>query len=255
MLELVSFINNGDVVAFMLLFFRFAGLFISAPIFSHTAIPMQVKASMAFFFAAIFFDFAPSLTLPLSVPFIVLGILSELLFGLVIGLVLQLAYNAITFAGGIISYMMGFSMAMAIDPQNGISMPIVSQFLSLLGLMILLSLNLHHWLIIYIGHSLGAIPLGGFVLSHNLVEYTIKAAAHMFVVGFMIAFPITALSLLSDIIFGMLMKSMPQLNILVIGFPVKIAIAFAVLIAILGSIMAILKEDMMSAFNALELFF
>lgn len=255
MLQLVTFLNNGDVVAFLLLFFRFAGLFLTAPIFSHTAIPMQLKATMAFFFSVIFFSFTPPLSIPITIPSIVLGILSELLFGLVIGLVLQLAYNVITFAGGIISYMMGFSMATAIDPQNGVSMPIVSQFLSLMGLMILLSLNLHHWLIIYIAHSLSAIELGGFILTNDLIEYTIKAAANMFVVGFMIAFPITALSLMSDIIFGMLMKSMPQLNILVIGFPIKIMIAFAVLIAIFGSIMIILKGEMVNAFNSLQLFF
>ncbi len=255
MLELVSFLKNGDVVAFIFLFFRFAGLFLSTPVFSHKAIPMQIKTAMAFFFSVVFFSFTPPLSISITVPSIVIGILSELLFGLVIGLVLQIAYNVISFAGGIISYMMGFSMATAIDPQNGISMPIISQFLSLLGLMILLTLDLHHWLIAYIAASLNAIPLGGFLLSNDLVEYTINAASRMFVVGFMISFPVIALTLMSDIIFGMLMKSMPQLNILVIGFPIKIAIAFAVFIAIIASIMILLKGEIVLAFNSLELFF
>ncbi len=255
MLEFVSFLKSGEVVAFILLFFRFGALFLAAPIFSHTTIPIQVKAAMAFFFSVIFFSFVPPLSIPLTVSSVILAILGELFFGFAIGLALQLAYNVITFAGGVISFMMGFSMATAIDPQNGVSMPIVSQFLSLLGLMILFSLDLHHWLIIYISHSLSAVPLGGFLLTKDIVHYILSAVANMFMVGFMIAFPIIALSLLADVIFGMLMKTMPQFNLLVIGFPIKIMVSFVILIATLTSIMILFKQEIINAFNSLELFF
>ncbi len=255
MLSFVSFLQSGNVIAFMLLFFRFAGLFMTAPIFSHTTIPMKLKATMAFFFSAIFFASVPPLEIPITIPSIIIAILSELLLGLVIGLVLQIAYNVITFAGGIISFMMGFSMATAIDPQNGVSMPIVSQFLSLLALMVLFSLNLHHWLILYIDKSLHHIPLGGFLMTQHILEYTMQAAGHMFLVGFLIAFPIVALSLLADLIFGMLMKTMPQFNLLVIGFPIKIMVSFVILIATLASIMILFKGEIVNAFNGLELFF
>ncbi|SFV61032.1 Flagellar biosynthesis protein FliR [hydrothermal vent metagenome] len=255
MLSFVSFLQSGNVIAFILLFFRFGGLFIAAPIFSHTTIPPKFKVAMAFFFSVIFFESVPPLNIPINVASIIMAILSELLFGLVIGLALQLAYNVITFAGGIISFMMGFSMATAIDPQNGVSMPIVSQFLSLIALMVLFSLNLHHWLILYIDHSLAHIPLGGFLITKHIISYTVKAAGNMFLVGFMIAFPIVALSLLADLIFGMLMKTMPQFNLLVIGFPIKIMVSFAVLIATLATVVLLLKGEVIDAFNSLELFF
>ena len=255
MLSFVSFLQSGNVIAFLLLFFRFGGLFITAPIFSHTTIPMKFKVAMAFFFFVIFFSSVPPLSIPITIPSVVLAILSELLFGLVIGLILQIAYNVITFAGGIISFMMGFSMATAIDPQNGVSMPIVSQFLSLLALMVLFSLDMHHWLILYIDKSLHHLPLGGFLLTQHMVSYTMQAAAHMFLVGFLIAFPVVALSLLADLIFGMLMKTMPQFNLLVIGFPIKIMVAFVILIATLASVMMLLKGEVVNAFNGLELFF
>jgi flagellar biosynthetic protein FliR len=81
------------------------------------------------------------------------------------------------------------------------------------------------------------------------------ATAHMFLVGLIIAFPIIALSWLADVIFGMLMKTMPQFNLLVIGFPIKIMVAFAVLIATLTAIMLIFKGEVQNAFNAMEMFF
>ena len=74
-------------------------------------------------------------------------------------------------------------------------------------------------------------------------------------VGFMIAFPIIALSWLADVIFGMLMKTMPQFNLLVIGFPIKIMVSFVVLIATFSATMLILKIQMLDAFNFLEKLF
>ena len=247
--------SEAYIVGFLLLFFRFAALFIATPIFSHNAIPISIKGAMALVFTIVFYSSMPPLEIHIDIATIVLAILSEFLFGLSIGVVLLLAYNVITFAGGQISFMMGFSLASAIDPQSGVSMPIISQFLSLLGLMILFALDLHHWLLLFIDSSLKSVPLGGFIMHKDFFAYMLHAATNMFLVGFMIAFPITALAWLQDVIFGMLMKTMPQFNILVIGFPIKITISFAVLIATLGTIMYLLKGQMLEAFNALEMFF
>ena len=247
--------TQSYVVGFILLFFRFGALFIATPIFSHKSIPNSIKAAMAFFFTIVFYSSMPPLDIPITIPSIFIAILSELLFGLVIGIILQVAFNVITFAGGLISFMMGFSLASAIDPQSGVSMPIISQFLSLMALMVLFSIDMHHWILIFISDSLSTIPLGGFIMQENLFNYIIYATAQMFLVGFMIAFPIVALTFLQDIIFGMLMKTMPQFNLLVIGFPIKIGVAFVVLIATFASTMLILKMQMLDAFNYLEMFF
>ena len=92
-------------------------------------------------------------------------------------------------------------------------------------------------------------------MSKDLFNYIIHATSNMFLVGFMIAFPIIALSWLADVIFGMLMKTMPQFNLLVIGFPIKIIVSFAVLIATFASAMLILQIQMQDSFNWLETLF
>ncbi|MEJ2373553.1 MAG: flagellar biosynthetic protein FliR [Sulfurimonas sp.] len=247
--------NEYNVVGFILLFFRFAALFLATPIFSHQNIPVTIKAAMAFLFTVVFYSSMPPLAISIDVPTIILAILSEFIFGLAIGVVLLLAYHVITFAGGQISFMMGFSLASAIDPQTGVSMPIISQFLSLIALMVLFALNLHHWVLLFVDASLKSVPLGGFLISEDFFNYMIHAASNMFLVGFMIAFPIIALSWLADVIFGMLMKTMPQFNLLVIGFPIKIMVAFVVIIATITATMLIVKGQMQEAFNTLEMFF
>jgi flagellar biosynthetic protein FliR len=254
-MEWAEIFSEGRTAAFILLFVRFSSLFMAVPIFSHANIPMSVKAAMAFFFTVFFFGALPPLQIPLDAASLTVAILGEMLFGLAVGIILQLAYHVITFAGGQISFMMGFSLASAIDPQSGVSMPIIGQFLSLISLMILLALNLHHWILLFASESIAAVPLGGFMLTPELFKYIMHATINMFVVGFMIAFPITALSMLADVIFGMLMKSMPQFNLLVIGMPIKIGVSFLVLMATLSATMLIVSSQMQSAFDFLEKLF
>jgi len=253
--EWAQIFSEARTVGFLLLYIRFGALFMAVPIFSHQSIPVSVKAAMAFFFTVVFYPSMPEPQIAITMPSLTVAILGELLFGLAIGVVLQLAFHVITFAGGLISFAMGFSLASAIDPQTGVSMPIISQFLSLLALMMLFTIDMHHWILLYANASMAAVPLGGFMLTENLFNYIIKAAGNMFVVGFMIAFPITALNWLADIIFGMLMKSMPQFNLLVIGFPIKITVALVVLIATLGATLLIVRQQMSGAFNWLGTLF
>jgi flagellar biosynthetic protein FliR len=151
--------------------------------------------------------------------------------------------------------MMGFSLASAIDPQSGVSMPIIGQFLALVSLMVLLALDLHHWILLLASDSIASVPLGGFMLTPELFQYIMHATLNMFVVGFMIAFPITALSMLADVIFGMLMKTMPQFNLLVIGMPIKIGVAFLVFMATLSASMMIVSSQMQSAYDFLKTLF
>lgn len=254
-MEWAEIFSEGRTVAFFLLFTRFTALFMAVPIFSHMNIPMSIKAAMAFFFTVFFFGAVPPLNIPTDALSLTVAILGEMLFGLAVGIVLQLAYHVITFAGGQISFMMGFSLASAIDPQSGVSMPIINQFLALMALMVLLVFDLHHWILLYASASISAVPLGGFMMTPSLFQYIMHAMTNMFVVGFMIAFPITALSMLADLIFGMLMKTMPQFNLLVIGMPIKIAISFVVLMVTLGATLLIVTSQTQDAYNYLEKLF
>lgn len=254
-MEWAEIFSEGRTIAFLLLFTRFSALFMAVPIFSHANIPMSIKAAMAFFFTVFFFGAVPPLNIPTDALSLTVAVLGEMLFGLAVGIVLQLAYHVITFAGGQISFMMGFSLASAIDPQSGVSMPIINQFLALLALMVLLVFDLHHWILLYASASISAVPLGGFMMTSSLFQYIMHAMTNMFVVGFMIAFPITALSMLADLIFGMLMKTMPQFNLLVIGTPIKIAISFVVLMVTLGATLLIVTSQTQDAYNYLEKLF
>ena len=253
--SLIRMVGENQVVLFFLLFARVSGLFAFFPFFSHSNIPISLKAAITIFMVVFLFPLLPALQIPLTVGTILLATLSELLIGFIAGLFLSIVFAILQLAGMQVSFVMGFTMASVIDPQTSTSIPLMSQLLSLIGLMVVLAFNGHHQMLLFIAQSIEFIPLGTFYPQEAIVTYLAKAITGMFVYGFILSFPLLAFSLLLDVVFGMLMKTMPQFNLLVIGFPIKIAVSFVVLIATLTSIMVIFKREFLETLNALTLLF
>ena len=255
MQSLVEFLGQNHVILFLLLFTRLSGLMAFFPFFSHMRIPMSIKTAMVLFMTIFLFPMASLPDVDFSVAGILLALVSELLLGFVAGLFLYIVFAILQMAGMQISFVMGFTMASVIDPQSGTSLPLISTIFTVLALVVLLAFNGHHYMILFMVKSLDVLPLGSFYPSHDIWSYLLKAVANMFIFGFILSFPIVGLSLLADIVFGMLMKTMPQFNLLVVGFPIKIMVAFVVLIAVLSSIMFVFKQQFLDAINKLTILF
>ncbi len=254
-MEFVNYLGDENVAKFMLLFARVSGVFVFFPFFSHNNIPVVIKATLSFFLTMFLFPLA-KLDTPQYNTFFILQILSEALLGMISGIILQMLFAIIQMAGEQISFTMGFTMASIVDPGSGANMPITSQFLYLIALLVFLAFDGHHLILLFLSHSLGHITLGAFYPSENFMQYIIMSMVNIFLIGFTMAFPVLAIILLMDLIFGLLMKTMPQFNLLVVGYPIKIAIAFVVLITVLAIMMQYFKELTLKVFeNMQSLFF
>ncbi|EAK0297992.1 flagellar type III secretion system protein FliR [Campylobacter upsaliensis] len=253
-MEFVNYLGDKNVATFMLLFARLSGLIVFFPFFSHNSIPMVVKTTIVFFLTMFLYPLAKIEVLHLD-SFFILQLLSEVLFGMIAGLIIQFVFVIIMMAGEQIAFTMGFTMASVLDPSLGINMPVTSQILNLLALLFFLAFDGHHLMLLFLSQSLTYINLGGFYPSENFMQYLNSGMLSVFVIGFTMAFPILAISLLADVIFGILMKTMPQFNLLVIGYPIKIALAFVVLIAILLIMMEYFKELIVEVFSNMQTLF
>lgn len=251
MLDFLPYITNANVMAFLMLLLRFGGILAFFPFFDNQIIPVSVRAALAFVLAVVFMPMVQDMVVYSSLTQFMIGGLFEILLGFVGGLVLQIIFSSIVFAGDLASFSMGLTMASAYDPMSGATKPIVSQVIVFLSILMALYFNFHYLLLEIIAKTINDTPLGGFILSDNMVEYFVKAFANMIVIGFSMAFPIMAVLLLSDIIFGMIMKTHPQFNLLVIGFPIKIAVALVILTLIVPSIVVHFRHDLSEAMKVL----
>ncbi|MBZ7986063.1 flagellar type III secretion system protein FliR [Campylobacter sp. Cr9] len=250
-MELVRLFSEQNIVLFMLLLARMSGLCLFFPFYSHLQIPVIIKTS---FIMILVFFFYPLAHTNITPNLITYAIVMELIFGLIAGLCLQLTFAILQMCGEHISFIMGFSMASVLDPNTGANTPIIGHFISLLALLLFLAYDGHHLVLMFWAKSLDSVLLGDFMLSNVWFNQIMLEVKDIYLIGLSLAFPIIAISMLSDFVFGLLMKTMPQFNLLVVGYPIKITVAFIVLMTILATILFYFKELVLKVFKQLELF-
>ena len=251
-MEIAKFLTDINVATFVLLFIRFASFLSFIPFFNFPTIPMTLKAALALWLSVLFFPITPKITFEINTITLFLAIISEVTLAFLVGSALTIIFDILRFAAEQISFVMGFTMANVFDPNFGVQSNILGEFFIWIALLIFFAFGGDHLEIWLIAKSLHSLPLGAVFNVHAFYQFFIDYMYKYFLLGFSLAFPILAVSLFSDIVFAMIMKTMPQFNLLVVGFPIKITIAFLVLMAILGSVMYVFQKEMINIFNVLS---
>jgi flagellar biosynthetic protein FliR len=248
-MELINYLTPINTVTFLLLFIRVASFLSFMPFFSYPTITMKAKAAFSLWLTILLFPIVPKVNFEINIINIFLAILFETAFAFFVGTALNLMFDVIKYAGEQMSFVMGFTLANVIDPNSGINTNILGQFFIWIAVLFFLTFGGDHLEIMLINKTLSSLPLGAIFNIHSFYEFFVVYMFKYFLFGISMAFPILAISLLSDIIFGMIMKTMPQFNLLVVGFPIKIGLSFFILIAIVGSLMHVFSDKFVEIFN------
>jgi flagellar biosynthetic protein FliR len=216
---------------FLLIMLRHFGMFVVAPFFASLAIPVRVKATLALFSSLIVFPLVAGMGIRVENGFLpfMMQAGGELVLGIAIGFIVAVFFTAFQFAGQLFSFQMGLSISMAFDPESQMESPVLGQMFSLFAVMVFLSVNAHHHLISGIRESYRLLP----VLEMNahsglLARGMTDAFTRMFGAAIHVGLPIIGTSLLLSVTLGILAKTSPQLNVLMLGFPVQIAVGFGI---------------------------
>ncbi len=235
--------------AFLLIFVRVTSFFVMMPLFSYRTIPTALKLGMGFFLSWLMIYAIQAPVFEINGVYFLL-IIKEAIVGLLIGFVAYFILSAIQIAGGMIDFQMGFTIASVIDPQNGTQSPLMGQYLYTFALLLLLSINGHYLLIDGIYNSYRFIPIDQPWLAFgkgNVVEYFVRSFSSMFLVAFQMALPIVGSLFLVDVALGIVARTVPQLNIFVVGLPIKIVVGFIVIIIVMSVIMVLVSNLLESA--------
>ena len=130
---------------------------------------------------------------------------------------------------------MGIGFASMVDPQTGTQSPVLTQFMSIMLLLIFLVIEGHHVLLRHVVASYGVLPVGGDFLDPKMFLDITKAAGLIFSAAFIIGLPLIAALFFVNIIVGLLTRVAPQMNIFSIGFPLSILVGFVLLLIALPS--------------------
>lgn len=240
---MIDLINLSSIPAFLLIFVRVTAFFVTLPIFSYKNIPTTFKIGFGFFLTWIMFYTIDIPVLTLDETFILL-VLKEAIVGLLIGLIAYIILAAVQIAGGFIDFQMGFAIANVIDPQTGAQSPLTGQYLYTFALLFLLMVNGHHLMIDGIFYSYELIPLDTFIQfqQESITEFVIQTFNQMFIIAFLLAIPVVGCLFLVDVALGIIARTVPQLNVFVVGLPLKILVSFVVLFIFMGFYIMLVKN-------------
>jgi flagellar biosynthesis protein FliR len=228
---LAQWLSPPVVVAYVLVLVRVSGLMTTAPWFQQQAIPNRSKAGLAMVLSALLLlghvelTALPSLAALHSLPLLAAAAVQELVIGLVLGLAAHWVMLAFQAAGELVSVQMGLSMATALDPSSGGVTPITGKVLALLAVLLFFAYDVHHALLNALALSFSHIPLAQpWLLGHTglLAQLLASWLMALFVLGLTLALPVMGLLLLVEVAMGFLAKLVPQMNIFMVGLPIKV---------------------------------
>ncbi|MDR1701283.1 MAG: flagellar type III secretion system protein FliR [Sporomusaceae bacterium] len=218
---------------FLLIFVRLSGMFATAPLFGGRNIPPIAKTGLALTFAYIIAPIilpVTNIAMPESLLPYILLIFSEYFVGLILGFVTYIVFFGIQMAGAILDVQIGFGMVNVIDPQLGQQIPLIGNFKYILALLVYLATNCHHLLLTALFDSFTVAPLAQTASLGGLAMLLADITKNIYVIALKIAFPVLISVFLTEVALGILSKTMPQLNIFVVGIPARIIVGIFMLI-------------------------
>ena len=249
---------TGNIQIFLLIFVRVIALFQTAPLLSSAAIPGIARIGLALLTS---FAVAPSIVqngypLPgdgLSFALLMIG---EGIIGVSIGLILTIMFSVFIVSGQFYSVQMGFGASQVYDPMAQIQIPLMGQYLNLIAMFVFLINNGFQKIFLTgVLRSFQSIRAVDFlIIKAPLYKIFLGSLSILFRQALVIAFPILGVLLLISVSMGLLAKAAPQMNLLMLGFPIKISVAFLMLFVTIPFLMEAFSRIIDASFYGVSQF-
>ncbi len=247
------------IQGWLLIFARTSAFVAIAPFFSIQGVPALVKIGFSFTFSVILLPlvpFTPQNEITLLAWWLL--VVKEVAVGVTLGFITNMIFAAIRIAGELIDIQMGFAMATVLDPQTQTRTTLMGQLKYLVAILIFLAIDGHHILIGALAHSYTLVPLTSAVFNPAIALYILKTFVGMFALAFKIAAPIVAVLIIADIALGLVARTVPQINVFILGFPLKaglgmftLALVLPLFVTVVGYLLSQMERDLITVMEIL----
>lgn len=223
--------NIAQLTLFSLILMRMSGFILFNPILGRRNIPARVKAGFIFILTLAVYSFSIEEVVEAgsTLEFMLL-LIKEFMAGYVVGLVMHLFFFIVSFAGYIIDFQMGLSMATVYDPQSNAQMPVTGSLYQTWLILLFFAVDGHLALIRILLTSAEIVPYGGIVFTEGLALKIIDIFVQCVGMGIRLAMPMMAAEFLIEMGVGILNKVVPQISIFVINIQMKLIVGTGLLV-------------------------
>ena len=233
MLDQLFSISPAWASSFLMILARISAAIVALPLFGARGVPAQAKIGLAVLLSLIVLPLqsTPAMLMPSSLLVVASLIGSEVLVGVTIGIAVMLVFRALEMGSTLVGVQMGFGIAAVLDPTSGEQIGTLDQFYRLLVTLVFFAVNGHLLVVQGLLQSFEVVPPGTADLSLIAGERVIPFFAALFVIAVRISLPVVGALLLTDVAMALVGRTVPQMNILIVGFPLKIGVGLLVLVA------------------------
>jgi flagellar biosynthetic protein FliR len=229
-MDSISVVLIDKFVILLLVFVRMSALFVITPVFGRTELPSYLKIGLAFFCSYIIVPLLGNVQVEyMNLLSFAVIVAKEFLVGIIIGYVSFLVFSALYVAGQFIDIQIGFGMVNVLDPTMNTQIPLTGNFIYILTTMLLMAMDGHHILLSALFKSYSILPINGFLFTEAMVDNMATIFSDVFLIGFKISIPVLAAILLAEVALGILSRTVPQMNVFVVGMPLKIGLGLITL--------------------------
>ncbi len=241
------------VGAYLWPFFRIGAMLMAMPLIGTKTVPKQVRLGFALVLTLIIAPLVPAVPPvdPLSIEAISI-IFQQILIGVAMGFVLQLVFAVFLVAGQVISMQMGLGFAMMIDPQSGVSVPVLGQFFSIVVTLVFLTLNGHLLLIEMLANSFHTLPISSSGISTDGFWRIALWGQEVFSGAVLVALPAIAALLFVTLTLGVMTRAAPQFNIFAVGIPISLVWGLMIIYVILPGLIEQIDDLFLSGFQLIS---
>ena len=227
---------QGQLIAFLLVLTRTSGIFFISPFLGSMNVSARIRAGAAIAIAVILFPVVVKESVvqaPATIMMFAFTVAKEMFVGWLIGLVGYVTLSTVNLAGKVMDMQVGFAMVNMMDPTTQQQAGLIGTFLYNLTIIYFLITNGHHVILSALTESFRIIPLDSMVWNTSLPQFIVDLTAGIFLNGMKIAMPVTFAILLTNVGLGVLARTMPQMNIFVVGIPMQLMIGTSMISMVL----------------------
>ncbi|HHY35550.1 MAG TPA: flagellar biosynthetic protein FliR [Firmicutes bacterium] len=217
------------VMPFLWIALRTGGVLVTAPVLGTRYVPWTIKVTVSLVTAFFLWNVVPRAPVPEGLPGLAVAAFGEVLFGIVIGFMGTVMLAAIEMAGHIADVEIGFGIANVVDPHYGQPAPLLGTLQYLLVLLVFLELDGHHLFLRALRRSFELVPAGGAFVPVQWAHAALGGAREMLWVALGLSAPVWVSMLVTDVSMGVISHGVPQMNVFVVGIPLKILVGLGIL--------------------------
>ena len=242
---------------------RISTMLMLLPIFGDKVVPPMVKVILSLTFSAVLFPILKengvihvedATAWSQTTGTLLITLVTEILVGLAVGFAAQLVFHAIQIGGDFMAQFMGLSMANVYDPHLESHVMVLGQMLNALAMLTFLSIDGHHLLFRAMVETFSLVPQGHFVASVAFKDSLVHLVGNTVLFGIQLSAPMAMCMLLVNIVYGIMGKALPQLNILTLSMASSVCIGGFVLLITYPSIQNGMSNIFQTSFEDLRQF-